>query len=399
MTYREGPEFPFFCHICGAPPTWRGLLADSTLQHLTPEEDDFDHRDYRYPDFLPHQENLGYDARLLLPRHIRWLDAVRLVTKKTVDTVKFTVTEGQVPLLTPLSVYVNIDDGTLHYPEDGNSLCCNVDGYLVHDTCFQMLERVHQHLQATSGSSPHLDLEQLWDWLERGLDDRNNDLVDWGFGDAFQDASTRWPGKRSNPSWQEWIPVKGSMWTVIDPEGPFNCQPLLHRASISTQPGYSFTCSVKLVQASIPALQHPEPHVNVLSLLPRELQLSILELLPTSSVLNLFLASPDFRRHMENLPSSFWKSRLSFDVPWCADIILSQIPIAQGSGTANGRVEFNRLLRFLEQIYASPGREPEGENPEFKGLRNRRRIWMNCKRILKEMEAQSSSGSGHGGQV
>ncbi len=74
-----------------------------------------------------------------------------------------------------------------------------------------MLERVHQHLQATSGSSPHLDLEQLWGWLERGLDDRNNDLVDWGFGDAFQDASTRWHGKRFDPSWQEWIPVKGSM--------------------------------------------------------------------------------------------------------------------------------------------------------------------------------------------
>jgi hypothetical protein len=102
MIYREGPEFPFFCHICGAPPTWRGLLADSTLQHLAPEEDDFDHRDYRYPDFMPHQENLGYDARLLPPRHIRWLDAVRLVTKKIVDTVKFTVTDGHVPLLTPL---------------------------------------------------------------------------------------------------------------------------------------------------------------------------------------------------------------------------------------------------------------------------------------------------------
>lgn len=185
----------------------------------------------------------------------------------------------------------------------------------------------------------------------------------------------------------------------MDPEGPFNCQPLLHRASTSTQPGYSFTCSVKLVQASVPALQHPEPNVNVLSLLPRELQLSILELLPISSVLNLFLASPDFRRYMENLPSSFWKSRLSFDVPWCADIILSQIPTAQGGGTANVRVQFDRLLRFLEQFYASPGWESEGENLEFKGLRNRRRIWMNCERILKEMEAQSSSGSGHGEQV
>jgi hypothetical protein len=73
--------------------------------------------------------------------------------------------------------------------------------------------------------------------------------------------------------------------------------------------------------------------------------------------------------------------------------------LSQGGGTANGRVQFDRLLRFLEEFYASPGRESEGENLEFKGLRNRRWIWINCERILKEKEAQSSSGSGYGEQV
>lgn len=98
----DGPEFPFFCHICGAPPTWRRLLADSTLEDLDPEEDDFDHRYYRYEDFMPGLRGFGYSTRLLPPKNIRWLDAVRLVTNKSVDTVKGTETEASVPLLTPL---------------------------------------------------------------------------------------------------------------------------------------------------------------------------------------------------------------------------------------------------------------------------------------------------------
>jgi hypothetical protein len=73
------------------------LLADSTLQYINPEEDDFDHREYRNEDFMPGMQNFGYDARLFPPKDIRWL-----VTNKIVDTVKSTETEAPVPLLTPL---------------------------------------------------------------------------------------------------------------------------------------------------------------------------------------------------------------------------------------------------------------------------------------------------------
>ncbi|PLB47456.1 hypothetical protein P170DRAFT_465142 [Aspergillus steynii IBT 23096] len=338
MTLEDGPEFPFFCHICGAPPTWRGLLADSTLQYLDPEEEYFDQRAYRYMDFMPGQRKFGYDVRLLPPKQIRWLDAVRLVTNKIMDSVRGTETEVPVPLLTRLALHVHIDNGAFCCPDNDNDskkfsfMRCNVDGYLVHDTCFKMLERVHQHLQAT-WSTQDLDLGRLWNLLQLGLEDRNNDLVDWGFGDAFHGSDRGSSGARFNPYYQEWHPVKGSMWAVMDPEGPFNCQPLLDRASASTQPGYSFTFSVKPTQPNPPAHLHPEPNMNFLSLLPYELQLSILELLPSSSVLSLLLASPDFRRCAEHLSSGFWKSRLFFDVPWCADIISAQIEAAQGNET------------------------------------------------------------------
>ncbi|KAL4958980.1 uncharacterized protein BDV14DRAFT_185602 [Aspergillus stella-maris] len=399
----EEPEFPFFCHICGTPPTWHGLLADSTLHYLEPEENNFVHNEYGYKDFMPGMGDYGYDARLLPPRKIRWLESVRLVTNKIVNTVKGTETRAPAPFLTSLAVYVNISTGTFHYAGNTKVLRCNVDGYLVHDTCFKMLERVHRHLQsqATTFSSQDLDLGLLWKWLELGLEDRNSDLVDWGFGDAFHDDRL-WQGLRFDPDYQEWHPVKGSMWTVLDPESPFDCQPILERASASTQAGYSFTipATVKLAPADQPAHAHSKPNfdANILSLLPRELQLNILELLPTPSMLNLILASPDFRPCTQHLPSSFWKSRLHLDMPWCADIIHSQIQSLQWNGTEkeNQRVHFDRLLRFLKDFYKTPGQEPDGENLEFKGLRNRRRIWLLCERIVKEMQVLRGDGSGSG---
>ncbi|KAL4763089.1 uncharacterized protein BDW70DRAFT_132917 [Aspergillus foveolatus] len=67
-------------------------------------------------------------------------------------------------------------------------------------------------------------------------------------------------------------------------------------------------------------------------------------------MLNLFLANPNIRHCAEQLQSSFWNYRLFFDVPWCADIILSQIQTAQCNGTEKDRVQFDRPLRFPKKI-------------------------------------------------
>lgn len=47
-------------------------------------------------------QDLGYDIRLLPPRDIRCLDAVRLVINKSMDTVKGTETEAPASSLTPV---------------------------------------------------------------------------------------------------------------------------------------------------------------------------------------------------------------------------------------------------------------------------------------------------------
>lgn len=88
-------------------------------------------------------------------------------------------------------------------------------------------------------------------------------------------------------------------------------------------------------------------------------------------------------------PAQLLEARLFFDVPWCADIILSQIQTAQRNRTGKGRVQFNRLLRFLREFYTSPGQDHDVEDLGFRGLRNRRRIWMNCERIVREMDNRS----------
>ncbi|KAL2867447.1 uncharacterized protein BJX67DRAFT_380796 [Aspergillus lucknowensis] len=192
MPLRDGP---FFCHICGAPPTWRGLLAESTLQRLHPEEDDFDREMYGYADVSPDTRDVGYDARLLCPRNIRWLDAARLITNKIADTVNYTKTESPVPMLSPLAGYVNINISAFHYPENTNVLYCNDNGYLVYDTCFNILKDVYKYLHVMF-STQDLDLGWLWNWLQSGLEDRNNDRVDWGFGNIFHDSGADWPGQR-----------------------------------------------------------------------------------------------------------------------------------------------------------------------------------------------------------
>ena len=127
---------------------------------------------------------------------------------------------------------------------------------------------------------------------------------------------------------------------------------------------------------------HPDSRKSDnLSLIPYKLRFRILEMHPTQSVLNLFLASPHFRQCAKNLPRSFWESRLFFDVPWCADIVLSQVQ-------QRSIIQWNELLRLLKDAAAVAGHD--SNSLDYLAFKNRRRIWRQCERILKEIESQQS---------
>lgn len=158
----------------------------------------------------------------------------------------------------------------------------------------------------------------------------------------------------------------------MDPNGPFDLKDLIAEASSESSSGLSF--------AFHPGKIHEESNsTRSLLCIPRELQLCILEMLPTQSVLNLFLASPHFRACAKVLPRSFWESRLYFDVPWCADMVLSQI-----SQQRRSEVHLDRLLYLLKEVSAVAGYERDWD---YLALKNRRRIWLNCERILQDIKS------------
>lgn len=163
----------------------------------------------------------------------------------------------------------------------------------------------------------------------------------------------------------------------MEPKGVFNLQPLIAAASTESEFSLSFILNQeRKIQhhSSSKMLVYPD----YLSSIPCELRSRILEMLPTQSVLNLFIASPGFRQCAEIMPRSFWVSRLLFDVAWCGGMVLSKIP--RGS-----TVQWHELLRLLKEASAVPG--PDSDFPHYLALKNRRRVWLNCEQILKYIEA------------
>ena len=164
----------------------------------------------------------------------------------------------------------------------------------------------------------------------------------------------------------------------MDPSGPFDFQKLIAEASTESESSLSFTFNQnRKIQEHSTTMTSVYP--DYLSLIPYELLFIILEMLPSQSALNLFIASPHFRQCARSLPRSFWKYRLFFDVPWCADMVLSEI---------QQRIEVNwsELFRLLKEESAIKGYD--GDALDYLGLKNRRRIWLNCERIIKDMESQ-----------
>lgn len=164
---------------------------------------------------------------------------------------------------------------------------------------------------------------------------------------------------------------------MIDPRGPFDLRPLIAEASTEAESSFTFAFGQRRENQ-----HHSDSRKSdCLSRIPYELQCRILEMLSTQSVLNIFLASPHFRQCAKNLPRSFWESRLFFDVPWCADIVLSQMQ-------QRSKVQWNELLRLLNEASAVAGYD--SDSLDYLGLKNRRRIWLRCERILRDIESQHS---------
>lgn len=163
---------------------------------------------------------------------------------------------------------------------------------------------------------------------------------------------------------------------MADPTGPFEMALLLENSLkdsvLDSMPGLHISKSKLLDSTTTP---------DCFSRIPHDLKLQILEMLPSASVLNLFLASPSFRQNPATLPRGFWRSRISLDVPWCTDMVLSQM-----SSNQRDKVQYKQLLHTLKEASSVPGSDKDVA--DYLGLRNRRRIWRNCERIVHELETR-----------
>jgi hypothetical protein len=54
------------------------------------------------------------------------------------------------------------------------------------------------------------------------------------------------------------------------------------------------------------------------------------------------------------------------------------------------KIQWNELLRLLKDASAVTGHD--SNSLDYLALKNRRRIWRQCERILKEIESQQSLG-------
>lgn len=151
-------------------------------------------------------------------------------------------------------------------------------------------------------------------------------------------------------------------WTAVDPQKPVSLQPLISKALETPRETFSFRFDGLASRKS----------TDDLFVLPSELRIKLLEFLPTKSVLNLFLASSAFREIASSLSQSFWRSRIFTDFSWW-----QESSSVLGTNADQGSFPFDKLFCLM--------REMSKENIT---LKNRRRIWKNCDRIICDIETR-----------
>ncbi|KAL2834924.1 hypothetical protein BDW59DRAFT_136822 [Aspergillus cavernicola] len=364
-------KITFYCTICAGPLHEWELRKRSMLQ---PDEDvelcfdddcdcDYDEDEDKgeegeensEADLLKHDEycnyRRGYWGDILSERDIKWLSDARMLG--------YIGPCNGVPLgalfqwgLTESGSYDPYDG--LILPGSDSGLWPNQDGYLVHHTCWQILTLVHRS-QHQRPIHPH----DVYLTMQSKLTHQNDIYLDWG--------DDRLYGGTEEFAEQEWLPVPGYEWLVTDPMKKIDFSELVMESTkVGADPGSLNGHAASTVSADDP-----------FGRLPTEIQHMILELLPSRSVVNLFLSSRAFRGAPNTLPRAFWRSRIYTDTPWILGTSLH--------GTISGesrRVNYKSLLRLLKHASARP---VDGKNARFEAhlsLKNRRRIWACCEGIV-----------------
>ncbi|KAL2864519.1 uncharacterized protein BJX67DRAFT_361335 [Aspergillus lucknowensis] len=228
-----------------------------------------------------------------------------------------------------------------------------------------MLHLVHEH---TSGGSSQraLDSYRIYLAMNSKLTHRNDAFLNWNDGRLY--------GGTENFAFQEWEAYPGYEWLLANPMKDLDFSELIVEMGETSEPVTNPTdadCGSQDRNAlTAPSAVSDDPFSRI----PTEIRLMILELLPASSVLNLFLSGRTF--HSTSFLPSFWRSRIYLDLPWFQGTSLDERISKQG------RVYSRSLFHVLKNASARP---LSGANTRYEthlSLKNRHRIWVCCAAIL-----------------
>ncbi|KAF7133988.1 hypothetical protein CNMCM5793_005514 [Aspergillus hiratsukae] len=376
-------KYTFYCNICGGPLYWWDLRKASTAREgedldlcyddecdceagTRPEaeaaEDGDSTTDCEHNRYCASLK--GYSGDLVSENDILWLEKVRMLRARDCQSDKDdTVQDSEAYYITEIGSYDPWFGLTIP-GENGSSdgrLWANIDGFLLHDTCWQMLQLVHR---TVGSSSRPLEPRRLYLTMQAQLKDDMDTSIDW--------EDSRVYGGTEDFQWQEWEAQPGYEWLVADPLKPVDCSELI---SVSKSSNLGATNAI--VSMSAPKLSGVDP----LSSLPWDVRYKILQMLPSPSVINLVIASPAFRGAARDLPANFWRLRLGYDCPW-----IDGDSLWQNLAQADRQVNYKELIHLIKEAAARPEDGMNEPQDSWLNLKNRHRIWTCCEVILEKLE-------------
>lgn len=162
-------------------------------------------------------------------------------------------------------------------------------------------------------------------------------------------------------------------WLVADPTDTVDFTKIIDASTIDS-----------LVPNTL-LLQYRDPFFH----LPVEIICNILDFLPGRSITNLMVASFSVRES----GGSLWRTRLARDVPW-----QQRTSLYKSLGERRSFIQYGTLLNLLENISSSPKDAGDLKHEdEWLGLKNRRRIWTCCEKIIEDVESRFAAAKSAGG--
>ncbi|KAL4927528.1 uncharacterized protein BDV17DRAFT_292530 [Aspergillus undulatus] len=378
---------PSYCNICGGPLNSlnlrRASMAAKSDSRTRLWDDVCDCRDYFELDSDFDEEDdpggmdpayhdsecatqFGYISWDLPEGDVKWLDGVVLIGMKKPGQRGYPISEGEWSVFVTKTGKYSDTRGLKFNGFAAAHSNPSADGFLVHDACFQIL-------RTSAPADQPLRLETLFDTMKASPKEEGINMIDWKDPRSYG-GSDEWQTRAG------WRAQAGAEWLVTNPLKQIKFRQFINHAT-----------RAKVIKQGSP-IWGPEKSrtrpQDCFGGFPLEIRHMILELLPSTSVINLSIASPSFNTTARSLPNGFWKSRLEHH-RWIRG---TEIPQMLARVPEHHPINYYDLIDSLDKASKPP---PDGlflrpSQPKWFALKNNRRIWNCCQAIHDRIRARDA---------